>query len=256
MIKDAVQCFVHTNNYTFDPSIIDQRMWLIPCHINDHMNKRFWKADGVDGRFNCEYQGIENGLLMRANACASLRLTLWCLRPNGSKPLQYAAHVLLKPVAAAFDLVVNTALLVMKFVLGHGYFIGRMIHKIYNPNEVEFWRGYRNSLWNIVNQAAHVRDSFYFAFYQTLGGCIANLAGPKYDLFFRESSQFHWQYLIYPGANNLSTLSILDSGRVKFIKETCGWEPTSLEVPAINLHNTVYYRFGEGAPLVTINDND
>lgn len=204
-----------------------------------------------DFRFNenITYQGIGNSSFMRVNACAALHLQLWCLQPSDStakKITQYFANIIVKPFALVFDLVANLALAVMKMALLTIVLVGKVIQKCGGAADVQFFDTLDYGVKNLSHHGNHTFSAFVnfatsgmtalflsvtagsivilsstivpsFLTYFASAYVISNLLGPKYDLFFRTFEFYHWSYK----ANEKTC--ILDQGRVKYLRETCGW---------------------------------
>lgn len=65
---------------------------------------------------NCS--NMANGIFMRLNACSLMKLRHWCLYPTESTPkkvAQYIGYIFLSPLTAGVDVVMNVALLILKF---------------------------------------------------------------------------------------------------------------------------------------------
>lgn len=201
------------------------------------------KVTPTDFRFNTGiiYQGIANSDVMRANACASLRLQLWALNPSDSenKTFKRVCCVLVKPFAAVFDLVVNVALGVVKVAMTLFLISMKTIEKALDSNKNV---GFSQILaFSLTNMFTHLRGPIFSSFwnltYQCLGGFLINILGPEYDLYFRISPHFNWAYKV--NRNEV----ILDVNRVRYLQNTCGWKNVSKKAL-----QTLFPPWGEGVP--------
>lgn len=208
-----------------------------------------------DFRFNknVEYQGIGNGTFMRVNACAALRLSLWCIEPEKSNFKRVCKHIcffVLKPAAIAFDTVMNTTLLVAKVTFLLFVTLGRGLQAISCSEDrlaqaFEYgWKnvGYHGSalgtmgasfifggiIYGLVGYVASVAISALVV--TTAATSIAagitytimTALGPKYDIFFRISNFYEWGYFV-----NDKKDFVLDSGKVEYLQKKCGWSHVS-----------------------------
>lgn len=179
------------------------------------------------------FQGIGNGTLMRINACFSLRLNLWCLKPQRNAFVAWGAHMAL-PLAASADFVLNIALLVTKVVIGTLICAGKCGQRLYDK-DAQLLNNIAYVGRNLFYQARVISQSSKYILYEAFASVTANLLGPKYDLYFRSENNFHWAYKLHRGKYQLenvdkhntitvtSTEVILDKGRVNYLRQL-GWQ--------------------------------
>lgn len=250
----------HSAYYQVEPRTAD--LALAASHIYQHLdmpsvgfsnNEKFFNHI-EDFRFNknIEYQRIGNSSFMRINACAALRLSLWCIKPEESNLKLFCKHVcffVLKPFAISFDIAMNTALLVAKIAFIALVAIGKCIQKVsfsdvqlgftldYGGKNITYHLGTLNTYlgsailsglaFTIIEFVAGAAISSLLA---TSAAVTTSLAagvaytiltafGPKYDIFFRVLNFYAWAYEV-----NDETELVLDQGKVKYLEEVCGWK--------------------------------
>jgi hypothetical protein len=214
---------IHTDYYTGSSYRRNSDFSLVASHICATKLLTAFTKKVEDFRFNefVPYIGIGNSSIMRLNACAYLRVNMWCLKPGGTwekKAIQYLGCVLLKPLAAASDVLLNTALLVIKISMMVGVVTGKSMQKIFSSKKsVDFRNTLKYSARNIGYQIKALFDSCLPLLYQCFAVLSVNWAGPKIGFKFDSHEQFHWAYFV-----NQHEL-VLDTNRVKYMKEKCGW---------------------------------
>ena len=174
------------------------------------------KTPNKDFRFNIgvEDRGVGNSFLMRINACATLRLHLWCSK--GWKEEKYVRAYVFnfvgKPLAALFDAAANVALLVIKICAAIFIFIGKKIQKAWNPSLIETSFSIR---MNLRYQMEATAISIAYLIYQVVTQTVANWGGPSGDSFFDvEDSLF-----IVERPNE-----VFDKNRKRYLNEVCRWD--------------------------------
>lgn len=143
----------------------------------------------VDPRFETPYTTWK-----QLQACANLRLTLWCLKPSDSslnKMLQYGIYVIGKPVACVLDLGVDSLLCIARTIVISEY--------------VYFIKGWRRGLESFVKVFSQLLDTV----------CLVHFLGPRGSRM--------WSYYVKNRTTNQNEF-ILDAGKVRFLREKCGWE--------------------------------
>lgn len=202
---------------------------LIASHICAEKNQKFSRPV-EDFRFNecVEYKGIGNSRWMRVNACASLRLNLWCIKPSTQwqyKIIQYFVSITVKPFASLADFGINAIFVPLKVGIFAAAFFIKVIHKMYNPQvNIELSNTAYYSYMNIFSQLGAAGKSGMYFSYQVIAALSLNFLGPKCDPFLRWNEGFNWAYWV-----NDDQL-ILDANRVKYIKEKCDWQDVPNDV--------------------------
>lgn len=235
-LKVGMQLF-HTSYYTNFAYRRDGNFDLVSWHLEKNRNPSL-PNQVEDFRFNqnVPYTGVGNCPLMRINACAFLHLHLWAIKPQHSlfqKAFRYVTSLFLKPVTALFDAFANTLLLAMKIALIPLISLGNIFQKLTEKKQDEhFAKSLPYLIKNITEHAGVTLTSIFTFTYQTIASVSINFLGPKYDLYCRLGDNFSWSYWIKDTSKPLDEKDelIMDVGRVKYIKEKCGWMDISQHV--------------------------
>lgn len=149
-------------------------------------------------------------------------LALWSIKPTQDHYTitKYLVSLSFKPLAALFDTTVNTMLVPAKLLV----LLDRILvvtaktafHLHHNPNDLTI----RKSGYEFGNQLGYMLSSLLELVLQPIN-ILPNMITPKWDLFLHTKSLV-WSYTIVNKEGEIEL--ILDQGRVKYLREKCGWE--------------------------------
>jgi|GEM_PF-1557360 len=176
--------------------------------------------------------------LVNTHAWAFSYLHLWCTRPQSIEgdisTKQRLVAIFCKPIAALSDAVMNTAFLPLKLALlvdrvAMTCFTFILRTSLHGPSLSLTWGCSKGQFFTTLG-------SIIYLVCQPIN-VIANLFSPHYDLFRRIPG---WSYEVYNKDN--ATETILDQGRVHFLRKYLGWqdvEDTALKATSTNMIPTL-----------------
>jgi len=209
---------------------------LVESYIREAHPEKYSQITVEDKRFPKEFSW------MRVRGGASEHLYLWCIKPGpdgtGLSLQQRVAAVVLKPLAAVSDAAINTVLVPLKLallidrvvILAISFFLG-----IFIPLKAPSYTLTIPQLCDhALKQLGYFGVSLVRVCVQPIGVGI-NFFSPRTNF-----SDFFLSYLITDAEGNKE--HILDQGRVKYLREHCGWEHVTDErIKSLNLFSNQNY---------------
>jgi len=217
---------------------------LIESHIRAAHPEKYSPLDVEDDRFSKEFSW------MRIHAWASSYLYFWCIQPapNGKSPspVQRYVAVFVKPQGALLDASVDTLLLLIKLAL--------LAERVVTCTAVFFLKSLitvesTQNTSTVRYVFAHTCIQFLFFLQSCVRLCIqpynilVNLFSPQIDL----PAILVSLSLSYAIKNPYKKREIiLDQGRVKYLREHCGWEyVTDTTLKSLECFNPYHVRYFE-----------
>lgn len=194
---------------------------LLESHIR--LSRGDAAIEVLDPRFETPYTTWK-----QLHACASLRLTLWCVKPSESsnhKLLQHVVYVVGRPMTCILDAAVDLALVMIKTLLALDALVSRAIQEIV----IRFRLSESASVIDISSEFHLLEESWMYLAYSWVK-IFTQIIDIVFAIhFFGPGGGLLWSYSVY----NLETGQdevILDPSKVKFLREKCGWETVTDEV--------------------------
>jgi len=228
-----------TDNY-FDKFAYEpyQGFDLVESHIRAAHPEKYTPLVVEDQRFPKEFSW------MRLHACASNYLYFWCMRPDPDRERldQSVGAIIVKPLAAASDVIVDTLLLQFKLTV----LVDRIIvcttlfflHNFITFKDDPCALTMKGAGFYTLEQLDYCFSSWSNLFVQPIN-LIANLFSPTFDV---SASAGMLQYAYEIITPKKETEAILDQGRVKYLREHCGWKDVTDEM-LISLGQVAHNRF-------------
>ena len=194
---------------------------LLESHIR--LSRGDTPIEVLDPRFETPYTTWK-----QLHACSALRLTLWCLKPSdltSHKILQHVVYVACRPMACILDLGVDLSLSLVKTLIFVDLVVTRLVQEVViykRLSDITF-------VVDLSSDSKLLASSWNCCLYSYLSAVVQILDIVLTIHFFGPSGGYLW---FYP-ARNLDTLQneiVLDPGKVKFLREKCGWEHVTDEV--------------------------
>ncbi|MEI8300075.1 MAG: hypothetical protein WCG10_00490 [Chlamydiota bacterium] len=194
---------------------------LLESHIR--LSRGDTPIEVVDPRFETPYTTWK-----QLHACSALRLTLWCLKPSDSishKILQNVVYIVCRPVACILDLGVDLSLSLVKTLI----FVDLVAIRI--VQEIVIYKRLSDvtSVVDLSSESKLLANSWNCFLYSYVSALVQIWDIILTIHFSGPGGGGLWSY----SACNLDTRQnelVLDLGKVKFLREKCGWEHVTDEV--------------------------
>ncbi|MEI8300076.1 MAG: hypothetical protein WCG10_00495 [Chlamydiota bacterium] len=194
---------------------------LLESHIR--LSRGDTPIEVVDPRFETPYTTWK-----QLHACSALGLTLWCLKPSESpkhKVLQHVVYIVCRPMACILDLGIDLSLSLVKTLIFVDLVVTRLVQ------EIVIYKHLSDSI-SVVDLSSEFKlfDNGLRCFAHSLVSIFSQIAEILLTIHFSGPvGGGLWSYSV----RNLDAKQdevVLDQGKVKFLREKCGWEHVTDEV--------------------------
>lgn len=189
---------------------------------------------------------------IRIHAWATTYLHLWCIKPHPNHAdisgTQRLYAIFLKPATTVLDATINTLLFPIKLTI--------LIDRIVVVTTCSLFR-FKQSKEGLSIETAWINTHYQmscmlqglFAVVLQPATILANVISPRWD-FMVNMSFGGISYDVFNKTDN-KTERILDQGKVKYLRERCGWQDVTDE-----MFKTLNYSMGDHYHLSYFSDHD